>query len=515
MKNSFLTFFFILPILCFSQKIEWGGFNSYKGTTIDIIQNNEDFFTLRNKKTFIFNSTHLSKFNQFNQLYSEKLKRNIGGRSANIIGFELIDDQPFVFLTDEYQSKNILYLQRLNNKGLAAGPVEEIMEYEMPKSWFNKGFYSFQISKNKEYILLTYEIETDKSKLKTIGYQIIDKKLKVISKGILKLEQLSNAMYAYDLQLLNNGNLYLLKKITRANQELIFKKYQQITDIELHEVKNDTLKSIPINKEHLKFTDLKFDANLQQLSIVGLYTQDESSYNIEGAYYFNYDYNNNKIINEGKTIFDSQFITQNWSERAKKRALEREAKGKESPALYDYYIKGIIPLKDSSLIYIMEQFYVRTVSYTDPRTGYVSTRYIYHYNDIIIGKVNSDNKIAWLKMIPKSQVSENDGGYYNSFEYFNTENQLTLFFNDAATMYDKLGSYKQNADFILFSRLRKILATAEINLETGEYSRRNTKFITKRIEITIPKLYSNNPNNQTFILFLRKGSKENFGIIKY
>ena len=515
MKTFLLYFLITLPFLSLSQTIEWGGFNTYKGNTIDIIQDKHTFFTLRNKKKFIFNSTHLSKFEGFQQQYSEKLKNKIGGKTATILGFEIINNQPFVFLSDEYQSKNILYIQKLNNQGLAAGPVIEIMQYEMPKSWFNKGKYTVEVSKNKNYIFIGYHIDIDKNKRKTIGYKLIDKELKSIGQGTLNFDQQSDNLYEYAFKVSNSGKLFLLKKINTRKQSGLFNSYQQFTNIEFDEIKNDSLKSIPINSEKLKFIDLKIDDNDHQLSIAGIYTNDDSNYKITGSYFFNYNFINNETINEGKTIFDTDFIIQHWSDRAKKRAIEREAKGKESPALYDYYIKGIVPMKDSSVIFLLEQYYVNTISYTDPRTGYISTRYIYHYNDIIIGKIMPNNKIAWMKMIQKNQTSENDGGYYSSFSYYNTENQLKIFFNDVASSYEKSGAYKEKSDFVLFSKLRKLLATVELDLNTGEYKRYNTKYITKRTEFTIPQLFSNNINTNTFILFLRKGKKENFGIIKY
>ena len=514
MKTFLLYFLIILPLLSVSQTVEWGGFNTYKGNTIDIIQDKDAFFTLRNKKTFIFNSTHLSKFEGFQQQYSEKLKNKIGGKTATILGFEIINNQPFVFLSDEYQSKNILYIQKLNNQGLAAGPVIEIMQYEMPKSWFNKGKYTVEVSKNKNYIFIGYHIDIDKNKRKTIGYKVIDKELKSIGQGTLNFDQQSDNLYEYAFKVSNSGKLFLLKKINSRKQSGIFSSYQQFTNIEFDEIKNDSLKSISINSEKLKFIDLKVDDNDHQISIAGIYTNDESNYKITGSYFFNYNFINNQTINEGKTIFDTDFIIQHWSDRAKKRAIEREAKGKESPALYDYYIKGIVPMKDSSVIFLLEQYYVNTISYTDPRTGYISTRYIYHYNDIIIGKILPNNKIAWMKMIPKNQISENDGGYLSYFNYYNSEKELSLFFNDIATSYEKSGEYKEKSDFVLFSKLRKILAKVVLDINTGEYRRFNTKYITKRSEFTIPRLYSNN-NMNTFILFLRKGKKENFGIIKY
>ena len=515
MKTFLLYFLIILPLLSVSQTVEWGGFNTYKGNTIDIIQDKDAFFTLRNKKKFIFNSTHISKFAGFQQQYSEKLKNKIGGKTAAILGFEIINNQPFVFLQDEYQSKNILYIQKLNNQGLAAGPVIEIMQYEMPKSWFNKGRYFIDVSKNKKYIFISYHIELDKYKRKTIGYKIIDNELKSISQGTLNFEQQNDNQYEYDFKISNSSKLFLLKKINTRKQSGLFNSYQQITNIEFHEIKNDSLKSIPINSEKLKLNDLKIDDNDHQISIAGIYTNDETNYKIAGSYFFNYNFINNETINEGKTVFDTDFIIQHWSERAKKRALEREAKGIESSALYDYYIKGIIPMKDSSVIFLLEQYYVNTVNYTDPRTGYISTRYIYHYNDVIIGKILPTNKIAWMKMIPKNQTSENDGGYYSSFSYYNNDNQLKIFFNDIATSYEKSGAFKEKSDFVLFSKLRKLLATVELDLKTGEYKRYNTKYISKRSEFSVPQLFSNNVNTNTFILFLRKGKKENFGIIKY
>lgn len=503
----------ILPIFVSSQEIKWGGYNQYKGNTIEILQNKTNFYTLRNKKTFIFNTINISKFEGFNQIYAEKINQKIGGRSASILGFDIFNDQPLIFLFNQFQNKKVLYIQKINNQGLAYGPSTEILQYEPPKSWFNKGNFSYMFSQNKKYLLIYYEVEVEKTKEKVIGYSILDIEFKQINHGVLSIKEDENNLYSYDKHLLNNGEFLLLKKINRPNELFLFKTYNQISDFYLTKIKGDSTINIPINYQSNKFIDLKIRSNDFQISIVGLYTRDESTFKIDGSYYFNYDYINDKKINEGFTNFNTDFITQNWSERAKKRALERVAKGKESPALYDYYIKDIIPLADSSLIFILEQFYISTITYTDPRTGYISTRYIYHYNDIIIGKINPKNEIAWMKMIPKSQVTENDNGYYSSFSNYCTYDKLTFYFNDISALYDKEGNYKEKSEFTLFNK--RILAKAEIDLKTGNITRKNSKITSKRNEIAIPNLFSNNTNTNTFILFIKKGSKENFGIINY
>ena len=510
-----LQLFFILPFFSLSQKIEWGDFSPYKGNTIDIIQNKNTFYTLRNRKNFIFNNTYLSNFTDFDQVYCEKLKNKIGNKSANIIGFEIIDEQPIIILVDDYQSKNIIYLQKLNSKGLPAGPVTEIMQYQIPNNWFNKGIYNFEIANNKKFIFCYYLIEYEKGKRSEIGYKVIDDEFKLLNQGVLNFEHDSESIYDYNFKISNSGQLFLLKKIKKNNSKTFFSSYNESFNIELHEIKNDSLKSIPINLNKLNLTDIKIECNNNQLSIAGLYSNEESNVKVLGTYFLNYSLINKKIINEGKTSFDPDFIIQNWSERAKKRALEMVTKGKEAPALYDYYLKGLIPMKDSSVIFLLEQYYINSFNYTDPRTGFITTRYIYHYNDIIVGKILNDNKISWMKMIPKNQTSENDGGYYSSFSYFKSENQLKLYFNDAATNYDKSGIYKEKSEFVLFSKLRKILATVEIDLNTGELKRFDSKYITSRFEFTIPRIFANNINTNTFILFIRKGKKEKFGIIKY
>ena len=204
-----LLLFFILPFFSLSQKIEWGDFNPYKGNTIDIIQNKNTFYTLRNRKNFIFNNTYLSNFTDFDQVYCEKLKNKIGNKSANIIGFEIIDEQPIIILVDDYQSKNILYLQKLNSKGLPAGPVTEIMQYQIPNNWFNKGIYNFEIANNKKFIFCYYLIEYEKGKRSEIGYKVIDDEFKLLNQGVLNFEHDSESIYDYNFKISNSIRLPL------------------------------------------------------------------------------------------------------------------------------------------------------------------------------------------------------------------------------------------------------------------------------------------------------------------
>jgi hypothetical protein len=516
--NFFLALFFCVAFSFhnFAQdSIVWGGYTKYDGETFQILNSNEHFYTLRNKKKFIFNSSYISKFSGFNQVYNEKIKRKTGNSNGIIEHFDIINGVPTLFLSDVFQGKKIIYIQQLNKLGKPNGPIRELAIFDMPNSWFNKGSLSISISENKKFILTEYQYDDSKSKKLNLKFQLFTNEFKLINNGKLTYENLENELTTRERKVLTNGKVFQLTKKSLFSNGFFGKKYSGIDDIKLEEIKGDSVNEIILKKTFSEFSDLKITSSNDILNLVGLYTKPSSSYQIEGMYYLNYNSKSNEIIAEGTSKFKTEFITQNWSERSRNRAIERESKGKDSPALYDYYIKDVVTLPDSSLLFLMEQYYVTTLTYTDPKTGYVSYRYIYNYNDIIIGKILANNQIDWMQLIPKKQVTENDEGYFSSFSYFISNNKAVLYFNDSPKNYTKDGNYTSDTKLFNFSSTKKILAQIDVDLKTGNYNRFNTKYIKKRMEKCIPILFSNNNLTKEFILFLIKGRKENFGIIHY
>jgi hypothetical protein len=53
-----------------------------------------------------------------------------------------------------------------------------------------------------------------------------------------------------------------------------------------------------------------------------------------------------------------------------------------------------------------------------------------HYYDIGVFSINSDGTLDWQTNMPKSQVSENDDGYYSSFAFLEANNVLKFLYNE-------------------------------------------------------------------------------------
>ena len=73
-----------------------------------------------------------------------------------------------------------------------------------------------------------------------------------------------------------------------------------------------------------------------------------------------------------------------------------EEKGKGTPQLYNYRMRDARVLKDGSIVASIEQYYVISRTYTDPRTGTSTASHLYYYNDIIAFKVGVSGGFDWL-----------------------------------------------------------------------------------------------------------------------
>jgi hypothetical protein len=121
-------------------------------------------------------------------------------------------------------------------------------------------------------------------------------------------------------------------------------------------------------------------------------------------------------------------------------------------------------------------------------------------------------------MIPKSQVSINDGGPFSSYVSFTNDKKLYFIFNDNNRNYNEDGSFarSQNSLYSLnLSKRRNAAAIASIDLATGEVNR-NTLFTRKELKsIVIPKMFKINLVDRELLLYSIMGGKERFGILNF
>jgi hypothetical protein len=101
--------------------------------------------------------------------------------------------------------------------------------------------------------------------------------------------------------------------------------------------------------------------------------------------------------------------------------------------------RRLIPRSDGGFIIVAEgefkftrvdRIQPVTYSYTymsDPNVRYTDQN---HFYDIFIYSINKDGSVDWKVDMPKSQISENDDGYYSSFAFLEANNVLKFFYNE-------------------------------------------------------------------------------------
>ena len=97
-------------------------------------------------------------------------------------------------------------------------------------------------------------------------------------------------------------------------------------------------------------------------------------------------------------------INQNLRARKVKKNKKKESKNK-TVGLSNLEPRSLYIHDDGSMIIVGEQYYVVVHTSTDAN-GNTHTSYTYHYDDILVTKINKDGSLAWMRKLPKRQHSK-------------------------------------------------------------------------------------------------------------
>lgn len=155
------------------------------------------------------------------------------------------------------------------------------------------------------------------------------------------------------------------------------------------------------------------------------------------------------------------------------------------------------------------------VTTTDSR-GFTRTTYYYYYNNILAINVTGAGEISWFTILPKVQVSTNDGGKYSSFIATNRAGNIYLLYNSNPK---NTSPKKKNPDKVYTSNMNKaqkavaVLATindkGELSQEELFSSRGKDK---KSKAILRPKFHADLKTGETLLLAVY-GKSYKFGML--
>lgn len=166
---------------------------------------------------------------------------------------------------------------------------------------------------------------------------------------------------------------------------------------------------------------------------------------------FLYDNRNNKFIicglgseknlNQAELIFQvkqdpKDLSTFEYATFVFHNNLLNDFYGNSRRAKFDYLenvqIQDIILLDDGATVMVMEEVQKMERMTSSGRIDYYGSRYTvdYHYENLLLFHLSSDDTNSWQKLLPKRQFSNDDDGAFSSYFLFKNPNHLRLIYND-------------------------------------------------------------------------------------
>jgi hypothetical protein len=494
MKTILLFTFCLVGSLSFGQanfdgEIRWGEEIKMKRKEIGPmpigVADGSLYSTKRVKK-----DTYLQELSLQSLSITEQSEMNFkhNGFDLTSMGNFVFADRP-IFMTsyiDKKEGKRHYLLHELENNDLGK-PIElatvpyirigMIGARKKVAEATEKGAYSFNrvVSDDHETMMISFKNEDGQTE--TVLY---DKDLEEVSRQEMEMPFENFQMTTGRLS--NNGRYFMIgyefemeeSKVLMGRDKKVAGDYHML----MFDAVNGEMEDVVLDIDKDIYSSALKIMDDGSCVVYGMYSNEDAS-GVSGAFFQKLDAKYNVDFTTLEE-FEEDFITQFWSDRAKKKAEKKKkkknAKKKEEPSLYSYIMHDLAIKENGDMVLLAEQYYmyITRQTYSNGNGGtYTVTTYHYHYNDVIAVNCSQNGSVTWKQKVQKRQYSTNDGGYYSSFYTIVQENDILLMYNDKeANMEDA-----DEAGNVLDKRKqRRNTIAALITLSDDGESAKNTLF---------------------------------------
>ncbi len=292
--------------------------------------------------------------------------------------------------------------------------------------------FSFDFSSDRSMMVVSYrkkpKVKDDSNNNDIIGMYAFDSEMNKVWGNEYQMPYTESLMDNLDFTLDSNGNGYFLirkykEEVTRKNSESADNQSLAI----LIANPDGNLNEVEFNLGEYITDDVFMKENKDGNIICAGYYRKPKSYGADGTFVSILDSKGN--LNNPKFYeFSLDFIKKykRISEKQKGRMEKADENGRL--AMTNLEMRNIQVLEDGGVVLGGEIYYV--TSTTDPKTG--RTTYTYHFDDVVLVKINADGELGWMQKFPKRSVSE-------SFRLMTSERYTYALFLDPvrnATMTD-------------------------------------------------------------------------------
>ena len=276
--------------------------------------------------------------------------------------------------------------------------------------------FDFYFSYDSAKLLVQYrkkpETKSDAKSFDLIGMGVYNKNMDLQWNEEVKMPYTEKKMNNIDYSIDFGGNVYILTTVYDDNTTDVKKSRDGKANyhIELMKIKAGSTK---IDMTPIKLAD-KFISKIwlyesakDEMICAGFYNKGKDLNDADGILVF-------KIQKDGKLsdILSYEIPVEVLNQYASKRTQRKNEKKDEDEDAAEFQeldLRDVRIEKDGGLLLIGEQYYIRQhTSYSS--NGGSRTYYTYHYNDMLITKINAAGKLAWMKKLPKQQVGRNGQG---------------------------------------------------------------------------------------------------------
>jgi hypothetical protein len=275
----------------------------------------------------------------------------------------------------------------------------------------------------------------------------------------------------------------------------------------------EDLKEYPIKIKGKFITDMQIAINHDQDIVCGGFYSSKGTTSIDGSYFLKINGETKEIMSKEFQKFSLDFITQNMSDKQKRRTKKKVRKGKDVE-LYKYDLDRIILRADGGALLIGEQFYIQTnttTSYNSNGGMTTSTMRHYYFNDIIVINMSPSGKIEWTEKIAKRQVTSNDGGFYSSYALTVVKDKLYFVFND----HIKNLGYKGTGGLYSFTKSKRKSIVVLVSLDLEGYQTREALFSVKANKILTRPMVCQQISQNEMVIFGQRRKKHRFAKITF
>ncbi|MES2799019.1 MAG: hypothetical protein V4638_03320 [Bacteroidota bacterium] len=497
------------------KNVEWSDFQRTSSSLLQIIpKSGKDFYALRWSGSAVLGKYKLAGYNNLSLSATGKIMQVADNTMAAFHDIVQINDRIFVFLTDKKDGQNHIYIQEYDQELQAIASPQHLAAYDID-FMKDRGLFEVIQSKNKDYFAVIWQVEAKKGDKDSYGFKIYDKIINLVSEGDYKLPYNSELSFISDHHLANDGNYFISVVEHNEPDKGLFKSQENYKATHILQINEDGIETFTLDLTDRRIEAMELSDNGDQIfTLTGVYGAPKSS-GVSGLFYMRINFAKKEVINEGFQEFGADFITQDWTDREREKADRRAEKGKGEPQLFDYVVRQTEVLKDGSVVGSLEQYYIRSVQSYNSQTRTYTTLYYYYYNDIIAFKVGVNGGFDWLKKISKYQVSINDGGPFSSYSRFINDGKLCFIFNDHVRNYDEMGNFTPSKNVVAasFAKKKNVVAMVEMDLQSGEYTRRTFFDRSEITALSIPKAFVVDNKTNQLLLYAIYGRKERFGIL--